>query len=270
MKMATTFCVLFLAFVLECRADLGTRLEDADKAIKKGLQLFPPPSGFDTDEDYRGNLWRRPPEDFKLNYWGRVNSIMTVLNVVDQKTMLVSLSDFLPIQGVRESKPVAIILKGFDTTEVTSDTAFLLPIPVVVTGTTTYKAVSGTSKKVLVLERKDKQIEEVVTLIKRERIVALEKAREKYDTFCKIVIPADEKGMSVYANFPEEDRLRLIQDWNDRQAELTKEMENGVAFIKNKSTKGAARSQHEKLVSKARTELSKLRKNNPPYLKKPD
>ena len=212
--------------------------------------------------DARGGLYGKPVASYKVGDWGYSPNIITVVNVIDEDTLLVYLQNDALDSQIESA--TFMILKGFDTSKVTTDTRFFLFHPVTITRTQTYNTAGGTTNTVVVLERNDSFIDAQLAPVKKARA----DARAKYEAFRKIIPPADATGAAVYDYFPEADRARLIQDWKNEDAAIKQAIEFHLTKLKN--MKGAGRTHHEKELAKYRSGLTRNKKNNPPYLKKVD
>ncbi|TXT22253.1 MAG: hypothetical protein FD138_3587 [Planctomycetota bacterium] len=212
--------------------------------------------------DARGGLYAKPVASYQIGDWGYSPKVITAVNVINKDSLLVYLQDD-PLDTQIESAKF-MILKGFDTSKVTTDIRFLLYHPVTITRTQTYNTAGGTTNTVLVLDRNDTFIDAQVAPVKNARAAA----RAKYEAFRKIIPPADATGAAVYDSFPEADRAQLIQDWKNEDAAIKQAIEFHLTKLKN--MKGAGRTQQEKELAKYRSGLTRNKKNNPPYLKKVD
>jgi hypothetical protein len=130
-----------------------------------------------------GTLSHKDPRDFQVGDWGWTNHELKVLNKVSGTECLVAA--VVPVRDGRgimvggNSEPM--LLRGLDTSKVTDGVEFILQHPVIIHGTYSYTAVSGTEKTVLVLDHNIEKLKEILkkqdAAVEAKRQVTVERAK---------------------------------------------------------------------------------------------
>jgi len=145
------------------------------KALEFGRSLFGADKRW-TEGELPGTLATKNPPDFKVGDWGCTSAWFRVLNKLSDTECLVlprykidqfdesTVKTLGPpsrrLFGVLDDSEVMLI-RGLDMSKASDGVQFVLQYPVVIQGTYSYTAVSGSQKTVLVLERNDSKLNEI-------------------------------------------------------------------------------------------------------------
>jgi hypothetical protein len=111
-------------------------------------------------DEYDGMLRVNIPERWEVGDWGRMyHDWLEVLTVVDDSDVLM---DVVHDNGLLGKTYLTILLRGIDTSKMTTGKKFKCNDPVVITGTYSYTTVSGAKKTVLLVERNQEKVEKLV------------------------------------------------------------------------------------------------------------
>jgi uncharacterized cupin superfamily protein len=127
-------------------------LAEGDRLDANGIKLFGTADKSVT-ERLSGTLPGKIARDYRIGDWGMPSYAFRVLNKVSKTECLV-----LPL--ARGSEPM--LLRGLDTSKVTTGAEFTLHHPVIIHDTYTYTAVSGTEKTILVLDHNVDKLKEIL------------------------------------------------------------------------------------------------------------
>ena len=156
----------------QAMGDTAEQKAEREKALETGRRLF----GVDerlTGEsrgELTGTLVRGPPTDYGIGDWGYTGLIFQVLDKVSDTECLV-----LP----RYKGAEVMLIRGFDMSKVTDGVEFILQHPAFIQKTYTYPTVSGGRKTVLVLERNESKVAEVLAKARAKRDAELAAAEAK-------------------------------------------------------------------------------------------
>lgn len=253
--------------------EINRVLADSQKA---GTDLFGKGIGWG-DRKYLGTF-NAPGESHSVQKlavddWGYLPKVVTVMNVIDDVTMLVTVSDY-PTNRFKQDASRVVIVKGFDTSKVTSDLVLTLTHPVIISRTQSYNTVGGGAKTVLVLERNDDVIKKLVaSLPKQPDKKSAKKTAKVAEKSAKVrdksqEIPDTEiTGAAAYDRFPQTLRDRLVRDWEGELEALKRAIEDDKQRLSRAKT--AKEQQHfERLIVEYTQKLERHKRNDPPYFTK--
>lgn len=156
----------------QAMGDTAEQRAEREKALETGRSLF----GVDerltgpSRADLVGTLVRKAPTDYGIGDWGYTGLSFQVLNKVSDTECLV-----LPKYKGAE----VMLLRGFDMSKVTDGVEFILQHPTFIQETYTYPTVAGGRKTVLVLERNEQKVAEILAKARAKRDAELAAAEAK-------------------------------------------------------------------------------------------
>lgn len=156
----------------QAMGDTAEQRAAEEKARETGRTLF----GVDerlageSKGELAGTLARKAPTDYGIGDWGYTGIIFQVLDKVSDTECLV-----LPKYKGAE----VMLIRGFDTSKVTDGVEFVLQHPAFIQQTYTYPTLSGGRKTVLVLERNEVRVSEVLAKARAKRDAELAAAEAK-------------------------------------------------------------------------------------------
>lgn len=127
------------------------------KMLKVGQELFGVDERWGKPE-FDGTLNTKEPDDYQVGDWGSVRCFFSVAQKVASNALLANPGDF------RQDRHKALLLHGLDCSKVTDGARFILQRPVAITGAQSYKAVSGASKTVLVIECDESKVSKILAV----------------------------------------------------------------------------------------------------------
>ncbi len=160
--------------------------EVATRRPKSGIMPPPKPLPAQTTEPQPerdvllGTLAGKSPLDFKIDDWGCTDCTFQAINKVSKTECI---GRFTGIAGRAESE--VMLLRGFDMAKVTDGARFVLQYPVVIRTTYNYTTVADDKKTVLVLERDDAKINEIIEADRTEKDRKAAEKREDADERAK-------------------------------------------------------------------------------------
>jgi hypothetical protein len=200
------------------------KLEELSMTVKWNvaviaLCVLAPSSLFGDDplyygSEYDGTLRNKTPPEFKVGDWGHLWSSAAemhfeVLTKINDRECLVQATCTINTGRLR---PVTMLVRGFDTTNLTTGSTVSLDLPVVIEKTYDYTAVTGAKRTVLLLEFNKEKLE-ALAAPERERL-ALEGKRL-----------AQEREQAAAAREAALIRTWAIKDGNDTQVFVAKFLE---------------------------------------------
>ena len=153
---------------IEYERHLAEIRERLKRAIETGRHLF----GADKRWRVKGEnalvgTFKWSPNTFRIGDWGFVGIDFEVINKISK-------SECLVLPNYKNSQ--VMLLRGLDMSKVTDGAKFVLLHPVVIQETYSYTTVAGSKKTVLVLERNEEKLREIVAKrhekAEKERVAA--------------------------------------------------------------------------------------------------
>ena len=164
---------------------------EARKLLETGGNLF----GVDkrwNENDYGGTLVGKQLADFKLGDWGRTTVQFRILNKVSK-------NEFLAITKSNDAR--VVLVRGLDTSKVIDDAEFILPYVIVIPGTYEYVTATGSRSTVLVLERNESKVDEIVAK-ERERRDAEEPKNQIENAKRRLWLEQPDESKIVAGEYP--------------------------------------------------------------------
>jgi hypothetical protein len=143
--------------------DMMRQLEaESKKARESGEQLFGSDKRW-TERKAEGTMQHSILINYKTGDWGNTSDIFTVVSKVNDSECL--------IRTRQREGSHTLLLRGFDMSKVTDGVQFVLQHPIVIQGTYSYTE-AGTKKTVLVMERDERKLTELLAKENAEKVVA--------------------------------------------------------------------------------------------------